>query len=348
MSRTFTVSLTAILGASAALLAWNIKADPPGAAPASIASTESSRSLVAAAGRVEPVSEEIRIGAEMNGKLREIHVDEGDRVRRGQVLAVLENADYAARVAISEAQLKQREAQLLRVNNGSRAEERRAAGAVLVEAKAVLEEAEAEWRRRDSLFRSGDIARAALEKAERERAVAKARYDTAIERRELVERASREEDLLSARADVEQAKAQLAEARAYLGKTYIRSPIDGVILRRKAKAGESISTDNPESWIVTLGDDTALRVRVDVDEADVARLRVGQTAYVTAEAYGARRFTGHVVRIGQILGRKNVRTDEPTERVDTKILETMVQLDPGQTLPAGLRVDAFIEAAATR
>jgi len=49
------------------------------------------------------------------------------------------------------------------------------------------------------------------------------------------------------------------------------------------------------------------------------------------------------VRIGQALGRKNIRTDEPTERVDKKILETLVELDPGQTLPIGLRVDAFLE-----
>jgi HlyD family secretion protein len=66
-------------------------------------------------------------------------------------------------------------------------------------------------------------------------------------------------------------------------------------------------------------------------------------AYVKAEAYGDRRFTGKVVRIGEALGRKNVRTDEPTERVDTKILETLIELDPGQTLPIGLRVDAFLK-----
>jgi hypothetical protein len=81
---------------------------------------------------------------------------------------------------------------------------------------------------------------------------------------------------------------------------------------------------------------------VDVDETDVARLRVGQEAYVTADAFGERRFTGRVVRVGQVLGRKTVRTDEPTERVDTKILETLVELNDGADLPLGLRVQAFI------
>ena len=74
----------------------------------------------------------------------------------------------------------------------------------------------------------------------------------------------------------------------------------------------------------------------------MSKVGVGQRAYVTADAYGARKFWGHVVRVGQQLGPKNVRTDEPTEKVDTKILETLVQLDSGSPLPDGLRVDAFI------
>ena len=72
------------------------------------------------------------------------------------------------------------------------------------------------------------------------------------------------------------------------------------------------------------------------------KVRVGQKAYVTADAFGKKKFWGWVVRVGQQLGPKNVRTDEPTEKVDTKILETLVELDPGSQLPDGLRVDAFI------
>ena len=151
------------------------------------------------------------------------------------------------------------------------------------------------------------------------------------------------ENARRAEAAVAAAQAQLAEARAYLEKTYIRSPLDGVVLRKFRPCRESVSTqfDTP---IVTLADDSTLRVRLDVDEADVARLRVGEAALVTAEAYGTQRFTGHVVRVGRILGKKNVRTDEPSERVDTKILETLIELDRGQKLPLGLRVDAYVEA----
>jgi HlyD family secretion protein len=94
--------------------------------------------------------------------------------------------------------------------------------------------------------------------------------------------------------------------------------------------------------ILTVGDTKVIRVRVDVDETDVNTVHVGQKAYVTADAYGKQKFWGKVVRVGELLGPKNVRTDEPNERVDTKILETLVELDPGSELPMGLRVDAYI------
>lgn len=93
---------------------------------------------------------------------------------------------------------------------------------------------------------------------------------------------------------------------------------------------------------MTIGDVSALCVRVYVDEADVANLKENQTAYVTAAAYGKQQFGAKVVRIGQILGRKNVRTEEPTEKVDRKILEVLLELEPNQKLPLGLRVNAFI------
>jgi HlyD family secretion protein len=72
-------------------------------------------------------------------------------------------------------------------------------------------------------------------------------------------------------------------------------------------------------------------------------VKVGQTAYVTYNAYAGERFPGHVIRVGKEQGRKNVQTDEPTEKVDTKILETLIQLDAGTQLPVGLRVDAYVE-----
>jgi HlyD family secretion protein len=63
---------------------------------------------------------------------------------------------------------------------------------------------------------------------------------------------------------------------------------------------------------------------------------------VRAAAFGDKSFTGTVSRVGRILGKKNIRTDEPSERVDTKVLEVLVDLEGGVELPVGLRVDAVI------
>jgi HlyD family secretion protein len=129
-----------------------------------------------------------------------------------------------------------------------------------------------------------------------------------------------------------------------LEKAAIRSPLTGVILRKHLNAGESVwnSPNSPSAPIVTMADVTTLRVRAEVDETDVGKVRVGQRAYVTADAYGHQKFWGQVTRIGQVLGKKRIRTDEPTERLDAKILEALIEMDKGQELRLGLRVDAFI------
>jgi HlyD family secretion protein len=300
--------------------------------------------LISAPGRVEAISEEIRVSSELSGRLHSVPVEEGDRVHKGQVLAQIENEDYIARVSAAEATLAQRRAELERTMNGARSQERLASEANVRAAKAVLDNARREAERRRNLADQEMISRDEAERYERAYRVAQAEYERASEESSLIEADARVEDRRRAEAAVATAEAQLSEARAYLEKTYIRSPLDGVVLRKYRHAGESVSTQF-DSPVVTLADDSSLRVRLDIDETDVAHLRVGQPAYVTAEAYGSQKFTGHIIRVGHILGRKNVRTDEPSERVDTKILETLVQLDPGQKLPLGLRVDAYVQAS---
>jgi ABC exporter DevB family membrane fusion protein len=296
---------------------------------------------IAAPGRVEAASEEVRVSSELSGRLKSVQVEEGDRVHRGQVLAEIENADYQARLANAAATLVEREADLRRIVNGARGEERREALAAKVAARAVLDNAKNEAERRRNLETKGVISRDEADRYDRAYRVAEAEYEQASQHFAFVDAQAREEDRAKAAAEVESARAQLAEARAYYEKSFIRAPIDGVILRKLRHTGESVSTQF-DSPVVTMADDSLLRVRLDVDETDVAKLRVGQAAYITAEAYGDRRFTGTVMRVGGILGRKNVRTEEPTEHVDTKILETLIQLDPGERLPLGLRVDGYV------
>lgn len=326
--------------------------------------------LVSAPGLVEPVSEEIEVGAEIGGRLREVRVAEGDRVQRGQILAVLENNDYAAQLreaeaarlaaeaqlASTEARRAQAAAELRRTVNGARAEERREAQAAVEQADAVLRNARTELERSRRLVEYGDVPRQEYDRAERDVRVAEARSRELRERFAFVNAAAREEDVARAEANVRLTEGQIREARAQIGraaaqaagaqarldKSFIRSPITGVVLRRRLQAGESVSPENPNSSIFTIADSTVLRVRVDIDETDVGRIHPGQRVYVTADAYRGTRFWGRILRIGQVMGRTNVRTEEPTERVDRKVLETLIELNSGQQLPLGLRVDAFI------
>jgi multidrug resistance efflux pump len=281
---------------------------------------------VAAAGRVEPASEERVVAAEATGRLTEVRVDEGDRVVRGQVLAVIANDERRARVAAAEARLE-------RLLNGARAEERRQARAAVREADAVAEHARVEVERRRDIVESGAIGREEVDRAERERKVALARLDAAREVLALIEAEARVEDLAVARA-------ALDEAKALLERTVVRAPIDGVVTRRHRREGESVVET---AAVVTVADASVRRVRAEIDETDVARVAVGQRATVTADAFGGRRFAGRVLRVGLALARKEVLTEEPAERRDTKVLEALIELEDGHELPLNLRVDVYLE-----
>lgn len=298
-------------------------------------------SWVAAAGRVEPVSEEMRLGFDIPGKILEVYVEEGDTVKKGQPMARLVDDDIQARLAQARANEAAYKANLDKVVAGARPMERTEAAAALREAESVLSNARRENERRVKLVASGVISREEADRAEREYLVALQRANQLRERFHLVDDPAREEDIRTAQAQYAQAQAQVAEAQAYADKALVRSPIDGVLLRKHRRAGEMVST-NFDTPVVTVGDVTTLRVRADVDEKDVARLEVGQRAYAMADAYGDKRFNGKVIRIARMLGRKNIRTDDPAERLDTKVLETLIEFEPGTSIPVGMRMDVFI------
>ncbi|MFY0539504.1 HlyD family efflux transporter periplasmic adaptor subunit [Nannocystis pusilla] len=96
---------------------------------------------------------------------------------------------------------------------------------------------------------------------------------------------------------------------------------------------------------MVLGDTRVLRVRMAVEERDIGRLALGSQAHVTADAFPGRRFPGRVVEIGRRMGRKNIRTDDPVECIDTKILEVVIELDKTEALLPGLRLVSVIGGA---
>ena len=304
------------------------------------------KTVIAGPGLVEPNSEDVQVGSELAGKLKQVLAEEGDVVKKGQVLAILVNDDYAAQVESSRAQVHQAEAAYERILNGSRAQERGESAAAMRQAEAVEASASADWERRQKLFDAGVISKEELDHYHRDFNIAEEQFEASQQHFHLIDDRQRDEDIASAKALLENAHAQLDASQAVYAKTFMRAPFDGTILRKHHRTGESITNSSvtPDP-VFTMGDIGGLRVRVDVDETDVGRVANGQRVYCTANAYGNQKFWGHVIRVAGQLGHKNVRTDEPNEKTDTKILETLVQLDPGVHLPVGLRVDAYIQTA---
>ena len=129
-----------------------------------------------------------------------------------------------------------------------------------------------------------------------------------------------------AEAAVAEARAAVEDARFDWENHFVRAPITGVVRRHNVKAGDVVA-DNP---VITMADASVLRVRMDLVSADIAKVHVGQGAYVTAAAFPGKRFTGKVVAIAAV------------SRADAKGTQTLIELDPGTTLPLGSRVDAFL------
>ncbi|MFN9731292.1 MAG: HlyD family secretion protein, partial [Pseudomonadota bacterium] len=118
---------------------------------------------------------------------------------------------------------------------------------------------------------------------------------------------------------------------------------DGVVLKRDLREGETVVALSPLP-LARIGDLSRRYVRADVDELDVGRVREGMRATVASDAFPGREFGGEVVHVAGRMGRRSVVTDRPAERVDARVLEVLLRLDPEADLPVGLRVDVRIDA----
>ena len=330
---------------------------------------QSVQNLVVAPGVIEAISEEIEVGAEIPGKIKQVLVEEGAQVLKGQTIAILENADFQANISTAKANIETLKSQQItakarllqaqtdreRIANGARTEERKEAKVEVEKTLPNIENARREFERRKKLFDSGDISREEMERAKTTLENAEKQLNAMQAKFNTINAPARQDDLAKADAAIRLAETQIREfdalireaetrvrtTEANLAKTIVRAPMTGVILRKRLQDGESVSPES-QTGIVSIADTSALRVRVDLDEIDVAKIKEGQSAKITADAYGEQKFSAKVVKIGQILGRKNFRTERPTEKVDTKILEVLLELESNQKLPLGLRVDAFI------
>jgi HlyD family secretion protein len=297
---------------------------------------------LAAPGRVEPFGEEREVGARAPGLLVAVHVDENDTVVAGQVLAEIDRSELEAERAAALATIELREAERTRLLNGARSQERQATKARLSAAQAALALARKEHARIEPLVGDGVLTAADLDRAVERLDSATAQASEAAKQLALVEAGARRDDLLIADAQIALAQTRVATIDAMIEKTYVRAPVAGTILRRHRRQGETVGTQPPTTLFV-VGDLSRRMVRAEIDELDVARIHEGDRAVVVADAYPGQRFGGKVTRVAQRVGGKTVTTERPQERQDRKVLDAMIELDPGVELPVGLRVDVFVD-----
>jgi HlyD family secretion protein len=225
----------------------------------------------------------------------------------------------------------------LRLERGSRPEERETAAQKTTAAKAVLDQAAAQLTRMSKLYEAQEVSRMTFEEAQRDRDVARAQFEQAQHNEALVNAGPLPEELGRADADVSGAEAGIQLARNKLDKCVVRAPIGGTILRVLLREGESFGLIAPRP-LFTMADVSGRRVRAEVDENDIGRVHVGQKLLVSADAFSGRTFSGVVTELADVMGRKSVVTGDPAQKADRDILEVTADLNQANTLPVGLRV----------
>lgn len=218
---------------------------------------------VSATGNLQPTNE-VDVGSELSGIVEKVFVDDNDVVRKGQLLAQLDLSKLTDAVEKSRANLAAAEAAVLQ------------AQATVAESRATL----ARYRQVSELSSGKVPSRSEMDTAEAN-----------------VKRAEANE--ASARASVAQARANLRSDETNLGKASIRSPIDGVVLKRKVEPGQTVAASFQAPVLFQLAEDLSkMELQVDVDEADVGEVRVGQRATFTVDAWPGRKYSALITRVG--------------------------------------------------
>ena len=284
----------------------------PKGVPVRIAKVERKdlRQLVTANGTVQAKSK-VELSAYTMGQITALLADEGDRVKKGDLLLVIDQARYTAAVEARRFNLQALEAEAVR--------SREAAAQALRD----RERAERQWQER--IIPEADV--------ERTRSL----YEQALSSTRRAER------------QVEQARADLDAAADELAKTEIRAPIDGVVTRRNIELGEVVVTgtmNNPGTVLMTISDMATIEAVLEVDQTDVPQLTVGQPASVLIDAFPDKPFPAAVSEFGSspISGQSALGGQATGTDYEVKVL---LQSLPANIRP-GLTVTADIETAAKK
>jgi HlyD family secretion protein len=258
----------------------------------------------------------VLVGSQISGQVRELHADFNSQVKKGQVIARIDPEIFEAKVHQAIAQVEAARASVL--NQQAAVEKTRAD---LENARAALAAARAQTAKsqvtvvdsRRTLGRSRDLRQRGLI-AQADEDTAQAAYDSAVAQIE-ASKAQEQAQLSSVRAaeaqlkvseamlknamaQVAQSEAALRQAQVDLDRTFIRAPVDGVVVGRSVDVGQTVAASLSAPTLFTIAQDLRnMQVDTNVDEADVGRVKLGQAATFTVDSFPGRTFTGEVVQI---------------------------------------------------
>jgi len=264
-----------------------------------------------------------KLGAMVPGTVAELLVDDGDRVAADALLVRLADDDALASLAEAEASVSESEARLARVQGVGRQMAVQALRLASIEAK----QAETEYRRQDKLFETGAVSEIDLERARRDRDQTRTQRISAS--LEVAAAAPKGSDVAVAAAALARAEARLTAAQVAVEHTRIRAPLPGVVLKRHVERGEVVQ---PGEALVTFAGDGPLEVRIQPDESNLALLRLGQRAVISAEAFPDQRLDASISRIAP-----SVDPIRGTVEVDLAI-EDELDLRPDMTVTVEIEV----------
>jgi multidrug efflux pump subunit AcrA (membrane-fusion protein) len=246
--------------------------------------------------------EQVVLGTKVVGRLAEITVDLGSRVKRGQVIARLDQSDFKMRVDQADAALQQARVRLGLPAAGTDERVDAEQTAIVRQARAMLEDARLTRDRSARLLQQELIARAQLDSAQAAFQVAEGRYQDALE------------EVRNRQAVIAQRRSELDLARQQLADTVVLSPIDGAVSVKMASVGEYLTAGAPIATLVRVD---PLRLRVPVPEREGAAVRVGHAVTLTVEG-DPTLYRGRVVRLSPIVQEQNrtllVEAEVPNER----------------------------------
>jgi multidrug resistance efflux pump len=297
-----------------------------------------------ATGVVEGATQDIHLRAEQVGLVREVLVAVGQWVEAGDVLVRLDGARQQQEVALATARLELANADLERLRNGARPEEREEARALVRAAEARLEQAVRNLERIDRLRTDRAVTQQEADDQQALVDTSRAELEAAQARLRQVEAPARADEVRAAEARVAGAEAELNLAKIVLSKAEVRAPSRGCVLDIHAEPGE-LTGPNAARPLVVLSDTSVVRVRAYVEELDAARVRVGMKARITADGLPQASYAGKVISISPRMAPKTVRANQPHELYDGSVREVILKLEAANQFLIGLRVDVLFIAS---